>query len=289
MFVEVVATGDEVIDEGIGDVETNKVQWAKWLGDSWYGEIVHYLLFHSVQGTSQRIRKVRHEAKKYILLDAPDSLPQLAYQEPSGELSACIRHDRVAAILHRFHNNHGHYSASMMGRNLLGRYYWPGRLQDIARWCASCNTCQKLGPCRNSTQIQPIMSLQPMDLMGMDFVGPISPHSVNGSVYIILTVDYFSRYLFAHATKRNTGEAVVEFLSSKVAKTFGWPLAFYVDNGSHFVKGKLPSKLKEVGTKLFNAPITNPRSVGLEICATHFSRTASNGEISITNLCCGGG
>ena len=36
-----------------------------------------------------------------------------------------------------------------------------------------------------------------------------------------------------------------------------------VDNGNHFVKGKLPEKLKEVGTKLFSAPVMNPQSVGL--------------------------
>ena len=29
---------------------------------------------------------------------------------------------------------------------------------------------------------------------------------------------------------------------------------------SHFVKGKLPERLKEVGTRLFSAPVTNPRS-----------------------------
>ena len=70
------------------------------------------------------------------------------------------------------------------------------------------------------------MPLQPIDLMGMDFLGPITPHSRNGSVYIILAVDYFSRYLFPHTTKRNTGDAVIQFLDSKVAKTFGWPLDF---------------------------------------------------------------
>ena len=97
----------------------------------------------------------------------------------------------------------------------------------------------------------------------MDFLGPITPHSKNGSVYILLAVDYFSRFLFAHATIRNTGEAVVDFLENNITKIFGWPIAFYVENGSHFVKGKLPTKLKAVGTRLISAPVTNPRSVGL--------------------------
>lgn len=48
-----------------------------------------------------------------------------------------------------------------------------------------------------------------------------------------------------------------------MARYFGWPLSVYVDNGSHFVKGLLPGFLAKRGIKLFAAPITNPRSVGL--------------------------
>ena len=164
--------------------------------------------------------------------------------------------------MYRFHDGHGHFAAGVMSRNILGRYYWPTRMQDIVNWCRSCPVCQRMGPRRSSTQVKPIMSLQPMDLLSMDFVGPITPHSKNGSVYIILAVDYFSRYLFDHASTRSTGAVVVEFLKH-LSRTFGWPLACYVHNGSHFVKGELPKLLKEMGTLLFTAPVTNPRSVGL--------------------------
>lgn len=246
-------------------IQQQKDKWGDWLSDPWYGGVVSYLLFGRTRGISdQRFRKICRESGKYTLVNMPEANdpPRLAYEEVNGTQAICIRQSEVERILHRFHDNHGHFSAGIMGRNIMGRYYWPCRLQDIAKWCNSCPACQKLGPRRNCTQLKPIMSLQPMDLMGMDFVGPITPHSRNGSIYILLVVDYFSRYLFAHATKKSTGTAVVEFLK-KISNTFGWPLAFYVDNGSHFVKGEVPMVLKSAGTKMFTAPITNPRSVGL--------------------------
>ena len=86
-----------------------------------------------------------------------------------------------------------------------------------------------------------ILALQPIDLLGMDFLSPITPNSLNGSIYIIIAMDYFSRYLFAYATKRNMGIATVEFIN-QICKFFGWPLALYVDNGAHFVKGELPKQ-----------------------------------------------
>ena len=144
----------------------------------------------------------------------------------------------------------------------MGRYYWPGWMADIVRWCRSCEACQRFGPLRNLSPIKPILALQPIDLLGMDFLGPITPNGLNGSVYIIIAVDYFSRYLFAHATKRNMGIAAIEFIN-QISKFFGWPLALYVDNGAHFVKGELLKWCTVQGTKMFKAPITNPRSVGL--------------------------
>lgn len=245
--------------------QSKAARWCNWLSDPWYGGVVSYLLFDRVRGVSEReLRKIRRESGKYVLIDLSQesNTPRLAYKEVNGTLATCVRRTEVAKILYRFHDNHGHFAAGVMSRNILGRYYWPARMQDIAGWCQSCPSCQMMGPRRNSTQVKPITSLQPMDLMGMDFVGPITPNSRSGSKYIILAVDYFSRYLFAHATTRSTGAVVVEFLK-RLAKTFGWPLAFYVDNGSHFVKGELPKLLQEVGTLLFTAPITNPRSVGL--------------------------
>ena len=252
-----------------GQEEIEK-RWESWLVNPWYGDIVSFLLFGTVRGTGgsqvggKRLRKVRKESSKYILRDEEfeDGTPKLVYREVNGTLAWCVRESDVRRILHRFHDSHGHFSFGVMGRNLLGRYYWPNRLQDIQRWCVACDACQRMGPKRSAQPVKPLLSLQPMDLLGMDFLGPITPNSIQGSVYILIVVDYFSRYLFAHATKKNTGHAVVEFLS-RIAKTFGWPLAVYVDNGSHFVKGELPGLLRQVKTLLFSAPITHPQSVGL--------------------------
>jgi len=249
------------------DRSCDEVKWARWLGDEWYGDIVYYLLRGKLRpgirniNTSKHLHQMKLEAAKYVLVDDNDA-PFLAYREINGDMARCLLPGQVGRILYRFHDNHGHFSQGIMGRNILGRYYCLGRMKDIARWCSTCEACQRMGPLRSSSQIKPILSLQPMDLMGMDFLGPISPNSKNGGVYIILAVDYFSRYLFAHPTCRNTGAAVVEFVK-KIANVFGWPLAFYVDNRSHFVKEDFPRLLELVGTKLFTAPVTNPRLVGL--------------------------
>lgn len=34
--------------------------------------------------------------------------------------------NEVAYILHRSHDNHGHFAVGIMGRSILDRYLWPG-------------------------------------------------------------------------------------------------------------------------------------------------------------------
>lgn len=283
----------------VGDAMSPEVsKWDKWMKDDWYTDIVYFLLrehlpprptdeideleeiedgltessrrmklarkLQADHSDIRRFRKTRADSKKFSLWENADGLGHsLIYKEVNGDKSRCIVRGEVTRILHRFHDLHGHFAADVMSRNVMGKYYWPGRMKDIVKWCHSCESCQMMGPRRTSTSPKMVMALQPMDLMGMDFLGPITPNSRSGSVYIIIAVDYFSRYLFAHATQRNNGDTVVRFLEERIARTFGWPLAFYVDNGSHFVGGKLPAKLKSVGTKMFTAPVSNPSSVGL--------------------------
>ena len=60
-----------------------------------------------------------------------------------------------------------------------------------------------------------------MDILGLDFVGPLAPASESGNRYIIILVDYFTQYMFACAVPQATGdeargllESVVELLHS---------------------------------------------------------------------------
>ena len=119
-----------------------------------------------------------------------------------------------------------------------------------------------MGPIRPSAGINLVVHLQPFDMVGLDFIGPIRPMSARGNSYIIIMVDYFSRFLFARAIPAATGEAARALFESAV-ETFGDPLAVYTDNGQHFVGEEFHGMLMQKGMKHFPAPKTHPSSVGL--------------------------
>ncbi|GKB28932.1 reverse transcriptase domain-containing protein [Tanacetum coccineum] len=69
------------------------------------------------------------------------------------------------------------------------------------------------------------------DVWGIDFMGPF-PFS-RGNKYILVAVDYLSKWVEAKASPTNDAKIVVMFLKSLFAR-FGTPKAIISDRGTHF-------------------------------------------------------
>jgi len=107
----------------------------------------------------------------------------------------------------------------------------------------------------------PDVQLQPLDVIGIDGLGPISPAS-DGHKYILIVVDYFTRYAWAQAFPAING-SVVSGMIAGILRTFGLAWSVYTDNATYFVQGVFPDFLTIRGVQQFPAPKTHPSSVGL--------------------------
>ena len=90
--------------------------------------------------------------------------------------------------------------------------YWPKLFYDSYVFCKSCDKCQRtgsLGP-RDKMPLNNILVCEIFDVWGIDFTGPF-PSSF-GKIYIILAVDYVSKWVEAKATYTDDAKTVVEFV-----------------------------------------------------------------------------
>ncbi|KFY31814.1 hypothetical protein V493_00777 [Pseudogymnoascus sp. VKM F-4281 (FW-2241)] len=240
--------------------------WESWVDDPWYGDIVKYKATNAFPLNSEldptERKYLRRMATKFRMWDSADG-PRLLYIERNGTKSRCIQKENVENELRVLHNLHGHFATRILQREVIGKAYWPSRMKDINAYCQSCPACQAVGPLRPSTGLNPIFEMMPFDLVGIDFLGPIFPVSKRGNKYILLSVDYFSRYLIAKPTVNAKSTTVVTFIDESICTPFGNPLAFYSDNGKHFVSQETTSHLHSRGIRTATAPITHPLSVGL--------------------------
>ncbi|GJU50300.1 reverse transcriptase domain-containing protein [Tanacetum coccineum] len=96
-----------------------------------------------------------------------------------------------------------------------------------------CDACQRQGKISQKDEMpqNAIQVCEIFDVWGIDFIGPFS--SSRGNKYILVDVDYVSKWVEAKALSTNDARVVVIFLKSLFAQ-FGTPRAIISDRGTHF-------------------------------------------------------
>lgn len=131
----------------------------------------------------------------------------------------------------------GHLGSKKTLDKILTQFYWPGIHGDVARYCQSCDVCQRTTPRGNITKV-PLGSMPlidtPFKRVAVDLIGPIRPISGRGYQYILTLVDYATRYPEAVPLKRITSEVVAETLVGIYSRV-GVPQEILSDMGTQFI------------------------------------------------------
>ena len=108
--------------------------------------------------------------------------------------------------------------------------------------------------------LQGILEVEVLDCWGIDFVGPFPP-SFNNE-YILVAVDYVSKWVEALACPKNDANTVIKFLKRQIFSRFGTPRVLISDGGSHFCNAQLAKVLKHYGVKHKVAAPYHPQTNG---------------------------
>ena len=106
----------------------------------------------------------------------------------------------------------------------------------------------------------PVLICEIFDVWGIDFMGPF-PSSC-GFMYILLAVDYVSKWVEAKATKTNDAKVVVDFVRSNIFCRFGIPRAIISDQGTHFCNKTFWNLLKKYGVQHRTSTPYHPQTNG---------------------------
>ncbi|CAN6583444.1 unnamed protein product [Malus baccata var. baccata] len=84
---------------------------------------------------------------------------------------------------------------------------------------------------------------QLLSIERIDFMGPFP--SSHGFVYILLAVDYVSKWVETKATRTNDSKVVANFVKTNIFARFGMPIVLISDEGSHFCNRTIEALLKK--------------------------------------------
>jgi hypothetical protein len=178
----------------------------------WYANIVNFLVSGQLPAhwSTQDKRKFLNEVKNFYWDD-----PYLFKYCPDQIFRRCIPDNEVSSVIKFCHSEAcgGHFSSRKTTAKILqSGFYWPTMFKDSHAFYKTCENCQKLGSIskRHMMPLNPILVIEIFDCWGIDFMGPFPPSF--GFLYILVVVDYVSKWIEAIPSRNNDHKIVIKFL-----------------------------------------------------------------------------
>ena len=178
-------------DEQILEVSQTRIPW--------FADIVNYLVVRQTPDGWSKNEKDRFFAQiKYYFWEDPELFKICADQI----IRRCVPESEQLSILNFCHTLAcgGHFSGrKTVAKVLQSGFYWPTLFKDAYDFSQKCLKCQSLGNIskKDMMPLNPILVVEIFDVWGIDFMGPFP--SSNGFEYILVAVDYVSKWIEAMA------------------------------------------------------------------------------------------
>nr|GEV79979.1 reverse transcriptase domain-containing protein [Tanacetum cinerariifolium] len=156
----------------------------------------------------------------------------------------------------------GHYGANYTAKKVFdSRFYWPTFYKDAFELVKNCDSCQRQGKISQRDEIpkNAIQVCEIFDVWGIDFIGPF-PNSKRNK-YILVAVDYISKWVEANAIPTNDAKVVVKFLKS-LFSWFGTPKAIISDRVTHFYNDQFAKVMSKYGVTHRLSTAYHPQTSG---------------------------
>lgn len=134
----------------------------------------------------------------------------------------------------------GHQGIVKTKSRLRSKVWWPGIDKQAEKLCKACHNCQIVGqPMSPEHMTRKEMPENPWEDLAADLLGPLPTGE-----YILVVVDYFSRYFEVAVMRSITSSNVIDKFQDMFA-THGLPYSIRTDNGPQFVSDEMENYLKE--------------------------------------------
>ncbi|GJY41970.1 reverse transcriptase domain-containing protein [Tanacetum coccineum] len=190
--------------------------------------LVEILKEKSIQ-EKEEASKLRIKARHYELLEGV--LYRRSFLKPWLRCVGPLQANYVIQEIHEESCSMHAGPRSVVAKAMRLGYYWPTMHRDTRDMIRTCNDYQIHRPVpRNPQQpLTPITALWPFYKWGIDIAGPF-PEGPGKVKFLIVAMDYFTKWIEAKAVATITGNQVKKFVWDNIVCRFGLPGEIVLDN-----------------------------------------------------------
>ncbi|KAH7838736.1 hypothetical protein Vadar_030466 [Vaccinium darrowii] len=183
-----------------------------------------------------------------------------------GMHKLCIHGDDTKRVMEEIHEGicGPHMSGLMMAKKILRQgYFWLTLETDCVQYVRRCHKCQVHANLMHvpPSELHTMATPWPFSVWGIDVIGKITPSASNGHKFILVAIDYFTKWVEAASYATLTAVQVAHFIKQNIIYRYGVPNAFVSDNGVHF-KGRAAEVLEEFNVQVHKSTVYRPQTNG---------------------------
>ena len=239
---------------------------------NFYQKIVDYLNYEKIPEdlkTAKQKKRFKTLTKQYHIQRG------LLYKhKKDGTSVLVILEYQRETILWMLHNDPtgAHFGIKAVMEKLKTRYYWPQMHNDVKAHIDACEPCQLGKPPTKNKEIHPIITERPFERVGIDFVGPL-PETEEGNRFIIVAIDYFTKWPEAKAVKKHDAKTTARFIYEEIICRHGAVEILHSDRGTEFINETITHLTRKFGIKHSKSTPYYPQANGQ---VERFNRTLVN-------------
>lgn len=176
---------------------------------------------------------------------------------------------KEAFIQYHYHPLGGHFAFANTLNRISQKFYWENMNKDIYSYIKGCPRCQEHGAKYINEKAYPVsVPIKPFAQVGIDIKHVTI--SQTGHKYIIVAIDYLTKYVEVRALFVQTSSEIASFIYEEIITRHGSPSIIITDNGRPFISNLIQNTCKQFGIRQKTISPYHSQSNGL---VERFNRT----------------
>ena len=214
----------------------------------WYHDIHQFLAYDAYleSATTKDKRALRQLATKCVICGNA-----LYRRSSDGMFLLCIDQDTTYRVMSEVHAGvcGPHMGSHMLARKIMrADYFWLTTETYCCQFIQRCTECQMHGDLIHVPpfELHALTSPWSFSAWGVDVIRKVSPKSSSGHEYILIAIDYFTKWVEATSYASLIVAKVAKFIRSHIICRYGIPHELISNRGVHF-RGEVDTLVPEYG------------------------------------------